>query len=113
MSDVEAGYIGLIKFSGQGIEIFKQSFLKAKEASLKGEKSWGASRPFKNAYMTDMLQGLVNEGNDLRAVEINRGWLEIDSNDDYLLKIINLYKKSCIKDGNFGIFYKYNINTNL
>ncbi len=35
--------------------------------------------------MTDMLQGLVNEGNDLYAVKIKRGWLEIDSVSDLQL----------------------------
>lgn len=81
LSDIEAGYIGLIKFKGRGIDIFKESFSKAQDS----ENAWGSQRPFKQAYMTDMLQGLVNEGHDLYAVKIRRGWLEIDSVNDLQL----------------------------
>ena len=81
ISDIDAGYIGLIKFKGKGIDIFKQSFLQAQSAN----NAWGSQRPFEKAYMTDMLQGLVNEGQDVYAVKIKGGWLEIDSKDDYSL----------------------------
>lgn len=81
LSDVEAGYMGLIKFKGKGIDIFKQSFLRAQGAN----NAWGSPRPFQNAYMTDMLQGLVNEGQDIYAVKIRRRWLEIDSVSDLQL----------------------------
>ena len=37
-------------------------------------------------YMTDLLQGLIDEGNKLRAVHIQRGWFEIDDGDD--LKVV-------------------------
>ena len=33
-------------------------------------------------YMTDLLQGMIDEGNKLKAVHINRGWYEIDDCDD-------------------------------
>jgi len=85
LSDIDAGYIGLIKFTDKGISIFKQSFLNAKRVFENGQKPWGAPRTFKNAYMTDMLQGLVNEGNQLYAVGIHGGWLEIDSCSDFEL----------------------------
>lgn len=88
LSDVEAGYIGLLKFKGKGIDIFKQSFLRSQET----DNAWGSPRPFQKAYMTDMLQGLVNEGHDLHAVKIRRGWLEIDSISD--LQLANKYFKS-------------------
>jgi choline kinase len=81
LSDVEAGYIGLIKLKGKGVAVFKQSFLRAQGAN----DAWGSPRPFQNAYMTDMLQGLVNEGHDLYAVKIKRRWLEIDSVSDLQL----------------------------
>ncbi len=80
IEDIEAGYIGLIKFTNNGINIFKKSFLNAS----KGE-AWGAPRQFEKAYMTDMLQGLINEGHDLFAIGIHGGWLEIDSCSDFEL----------------------------
>ena len=85
MPDIEAGYIGLIKFRKEGIRIFKESFLNAKNITKKGEFPWGISRSFETAYMTDMLQGLINEGHNVYGVSVNGGWLEIDSPRDYEL----------------------------
>ena len=39
--------------------------------------------------MTDLLQGMVEEGHKLRAVHINRGWYEIDDCED--LKVAENY----------------------
>jgi NDP-sugar pyrophosphorylase family protein len=33
-------------------------------------------------YMTSFLQILINKGWNIKAVEVNSGWLEIDSTDD-------------------------------
>ena len=33
-------------------------------------------------YMTDLLQGLIDEGSKLKAVHINRGWFEVDNRED-------------------------------
>jgi len=35
--------------------------------------------------MTDFLQGLIDEGVKLKAVNINNGWLELDNINDYRL----------------------------
>ena len=39
--------------------------------------------------MTDLLQGLIDEGNRLRAVHIDRGWFEVDNPED--LKVAEKY----------------------
>lgn len=87
-SDIDAGYIGLIKFQNRAHDIFKHSFQNAQKA----EKPWGTDKVFKKAYMTDMLQGLINEGYDLYAVKIRGGWCEIDTLKDLELAH-NLYKE--------------------
>jgi len=83
ISDIEAGYIGLVKFRGGGMKAFRESFLNARNVSRNGGKAWGAPRPFEKSYMTDMLQGLVNEGHDVYGVKVEGGWVEIDSPSDY------------------------------
>ena len=35
--------------------------------------------------MTDFLQGLIVEGEKLKAIEIENGWLEFDNIEDYKL----------------------------
>lgn len=84
-SDIEAGYIGLIKLSKNGCRIVKSSFSRAGRSAKNGGKPWGISRPFEMAYMTDMLQGLINEGKEVFATIVDGGWLEIDSERDYEL----------------------------
>ena len=39
---------------------------------------------FEKSYMTDLLQGMIDEGYKIRAIPINNGWLELDSYNDYL-----------------------------
>lgn len=94
ISDIDAGYIGLIKFKNKAHDVFKQSF----EAARKAEIPWGTNRPFERAYMTDMLQGLVNEGQDLYAVKIRGGWCEIDTIED--LELANsLWREGMLSSG--------------
>ena len=54
--------------------------------------------PFELSYMTDFLQGLINEKNKLKAILIKNGWLELDSMQDY-----EIYNK-LYKEGNISNF---------
>ena len=72
-----------MKFSPIGIKEVVTFFYEAKRRSLSDEllvKSSG--RDYKNMYMTDLLQGLIDEGKKIKAVHINRGWFEIDCKND-------------------------------
>ena len=44
--------------------------------------------PFEKSYMTDLIQGLINNNCRIASVPINGGWLEVDSINDH-----NLYQK--------------------
>ena len=81
---IQAQYMGLIKFSARGVDIFKKAFLRARNLSHTDTCPWGGqNRKFSQLYMTDMLQGLVDEGQDVFAVPVHRGWFEIDTAKDY------------------------------
>ena len=41
--------------------------------------------PFEKSFMTDFLQGLIQDNQKLNAIIIKNGWLEIDSLNDYSL----------------------------
>jgi len=82
ISDIDAGYIGLIKFIDRGNNIFIDSFLNARLAAQQELPAWQSQRSIEKAYMTDMLQGLIWEGHDIFAVGIKGGWCEIDSTRD-------------------------------
>ena len=59
--------------------------LEAKARSSAGKTLWRTSRTYKEMYMTDLLQGLIDTGNKLKTVHINRGWFEVDCISDLKL----------------------------
>ena len=58
----------------------------AERRSANGEALWRTTRNYAKMYMTDLLQGLIDEEYKLRAVHIQRGWFEIDDCED--LKVV-------------------------
>ena len=47
-------------------------------------KPWKSSgKNLKNAYLTDMLQAVIDEGYKVNAMKHDRGWYEFDTNEDY------------------------------
>ena len=75
-----------MRFKGEGLKKMLLLSEEAERRSIKGEALWRTSRNYAKMYMTDLLQGLIDEGNKLRAVHIQRGWFEIDDCED--LKVV-------------------------
>ena len=76
ISEIEGQYMGLIKFSPKGVEILKKVFNKAKnEGSIRGKLP-------EKAFMTDLLQLIVDSGYRIEAVPIKGGWVEVDTVSD-------------------------------
>ncbi len=86
LSKVQSQYIGLMRFRGAGLKAVLDISNEAKERSEKGMSLWRTDRNYSKMYMTDLLQGLIDEAYRLRAVHINRGWFEIDDCED--LKVV-------------------------
>lgn len=78
--DLMGQYVGGIKLSQKGCDIFKTFYTNLKK-EYQGRK-WIRDRFFEEMYMTDFLQGLINSGFEVNAVECNNGWLEFDSESD-------------------------------
>ncbi len=76
-SDIQAQYIGLMRFKNQGLKNLILTYRKL-EGALDSEK-------FDNLYMTDLLQEMITQGHTLKAHKINGQWLEIDSLKDKAL----------------------------
>lgn len=79
---VQSQYIGLMRFRKDGLKAALGISAQAKARSAQGQPLWRTDRDYAKMYMTDLLQGLIDEGHKLRAVHINRGWFEIDNHDD-------------------------------
>ena len=79
--EVHGEFIGMIKLSPKGAEIFKQNFHRVKNKYW--NKPFQRAKKFQNAYLTDMIQELVDIGQKVHCVIIERGWKEIDTVEDY------------------------------
>lgn len=86
LAKVQSQYIGLMRFRGEGLKAMLTVSAEAERRSSAGEKLWRTERNYYKMYMTDLLQGLIDEDNKLKAVHIHRGWFEIDDVDD--LKVV-------------------------
>ena len=71
--DVEAQYLGLIKVCGQRVEDFKRAY-----HDLDPEGSYdGRSRD--QMYMTSFIQHLIDNSWNVQSVQVENGWLEVDT----------------------------------
>lgn len=81
VTDIQAQYIGLIKLTTIGSQVFRQAYHQAKDEFW--NKPWQRGRVFQKAYMTDFLQALIDAGNPVSAVSVENGWIEFDTAADY------------------------------
>lgn len=79
--DVHGEFIGMMKFTPKGAEIFKKHFHRAKQ--LFWDKPFQKSKKFQNAYITDILKDMADLGVPVHSVIIEQGWKEIDTIEDY------------------------------
>lgn len=82
LAKVQSQYIGLMRFRNDGLRAMLDLAKEAEERTAQGVALWRTTRTYQKMYMTDLLQGMIDEGCRLKAVHINRGWFEIDNYDD-------------------------------
>ena len=76
LDEIEGQYIGLMKFSAQGVSQMKETFYAAVES---GEL---LGKPIENSYMTDLLQALINSEKLVTSIPVYGDWVEIDTVSD-------------------------------
>ncbi len=79
--DVHGEFIGMMKLSSRGAKIFKRHFHRVK--ALYWNKPFQRASIFQKAYLTDIIQEMVQLGVEINCVIIERGWKEIDTVQDY------------------------------
>lgn len=79
ISEIEGQYIGLMAFRAEGVRQLRDAYTSAEQSE---SNPFGCPRPLAGLYMTDLLQGMVDRGDGLKPVSIDRGWYEIDSLSD-------------------------------
>ena len=79
LDQIESQYMGLIKLTEHGLQQVKHAVSKAREGQLlQGKK-------LENAYMTDLLQSLIDSDVPVYGVPVEGGWVEIDTVGDLKL----------------------------
>ncbi|MEC4687318.1 MAG: isocitrate lyase/phosphoenolpyruvate mutase family protein [Nitrospirota bacterium] len=74
-------FIGLAMFSENGIEQFRRAYREAADHYL--SKGFHEAGSFIRASLTDMIQELIDTGHDVHCVTIFKGWMEVDSFEEY------------------------------
>ena len=74
-------FIGLAKFSVRGAEILRMNYYDVL-ARYDG-RPFQKAPVLKHAYLTDMIQELIDRGYDIGHVDIAGDWMEIDTKQDY------------------------------
>lgn len=78
---IDARYVGLVSFSEQGLKRFVNTYDTARAVAAPGK--WRHSKNFENAYMTDLLQEMIDKGEKVFSYSIRGGWIEFDTEQDY------------------------------
>lgn len=82
LNQISARYIGLLKFSKAALD--KILAIWNRDYTAYQFRPWQQSGKFiKQAYMTDLLNALIQDGKKIKAVHFNNGWIEFDTNEDY------------------------------
>jgi len=80
MSNQEIGeFMAIMKLSKEGGKIILKKYFELKENHV---GPFHNSDSFKKSYITDMLQELINSGNDVFPLLVEGNWKEIDTPED-------------------------------
>jgi L-glutamine-phosphate cytidylyltransferase len=81
-SEADGEFIGMMKLSKTAAKLFRDT---AREVAQKFTgRPFQAAKNVKNAYITDLLQELIDRGHKITPHWISGGWKEIDTQEDYL-----------------------------
>lgn len=81
IAEIQGQYMGLIKLTSEGVRLLKNTFDKAKKSGkLRG-------RPIERAYMTDLLQDMIDSKCSIYSVPVHGGWVEVDTVSDLISEV--------------------------
>ena len=81
LADAHAEFVGMMMLTETGARTLIETYQRALETGA-GKRFHEASDPRK-ASITDVLQSLIDAGVAIKAVETFKGWMEVDTFEDY------------------------------
>jgi phosphoenolpyruvate phosphomutase len=79
VGEAHAEFVGLMMVTEAGARKLVETFQRA----LEGGKNLHEASEAKKASLTDLVQALIDAGTDVKAVETFKGWMEVDTFEDY------------------------------
>ncbi len=79
IDEIEAQYIGLMRFKDAGVLKLREAY----DSLFLADHEWKKHRPPEKAYMTDLLMEMAHAKVKIGTVPIDSGWLEIDTVEDF------------------------------
>jgi phosphoenolpyruvate phosphomutase len=73
-------FVGMAMFSAKGARTLTDCYQQLSETQ-KG--NFHEADSLRHASFTDLVQELIDRGNEVRAIDVYKGWLEIDTFEDY------------------------------
>jgi len=73
-------FIGLVMLSPEGCRLFREAY---QALTADAEAPLHEAPRLRQAKLTDLLQHLIDQGHPVHAVDIYKGWTEIDTFEDY------------------------------
>jgi phosphoenolpyruvate phosphomutase len=74
-------FVGMAMLTAKGARLLTDCYRQLSETRQKGE--FHEADSLRHASFTDLLQELIDRGTEVRAVDVYKGWLEIDTFEDY------------------------------
>jgi len=78
--DAHGEFIGLALFSGRGAQLVRDVYADLVQAH---RGRFHEAPSLDRASLTDLIQELIDRGHPVTCVDVYKGWMEIDSFDDY------------------------------
>jgi phosphoenolpyruvate phosphomutase len=79
--DAHGEFIGMAMFSATGTELLRQAYHRSAEVHC--GKPFHEAGSLEQASLTDIVQELIEHGQEVYAVNIYKGWMEVDTFEDY------------------------------
>ena len=79
--DIQGQFTGMVKFTLRGVTILKKHYDRLKDV-YKGNRL-KKEDDFSNLWLTDIFREMTDLGAPLHCVVVERGWMEIDTPEDY------------------------------
>jgi phosphoenolpyruvate phosphomutase len=80
-NEAHGEFVGIAMFTARGARLLTDCYNQLQESGPKG--GFHEAESLRGASFTDLLQELVDRGTDVQAIDVYKGWLEIDTFEDY------------------------------